>query len=132
LILLTDKEVCLSFADDSYLPKGNKSLLHLIQDVEKSLEAMTKWLRASGLEAYCSPNTDHHLQTRIQAKQTLNVLGISFDAKMCWALQVSNALRKSKKALNAIKLTRKVFNVKELIQTITKEEDKELKIRPVT
>jgi hypothetical protein len=73
---------------------------------------MTKWLSDSGLRVneektmWVQYKSNTIRITRIQVKQTLNVLGIIFDAKMCWAPQVSNALRKGKKALNAIKLTK--------------------------
>jgi hypothetical protein len=47
---LWDLIPCLSFADDSYLPKTIKVLQQLIKDMDKSLEAMTKWLKKSGLK----------------------------------------------------------------------------------
>jgi hypothetical protein len=40
-----EKQVSLYFANGSYLPKCSKSLPQLINHMEKSLEAMTKWLR---------------------------------------------------------------------------------------
>ena len=38
------------FVDDSSVIRWNKSLALLIVDMEKSLEAITKWLRKSGLK----------------------------------------------------------------------------------
>ena len=38
-----------AFADDKYVQKLNVSLAKLIIDIEKSLEAITKWLKKSGL-----------------------------------------------------------------------------------
>jgi hypothetical protein len=32
-----------AFADDTFIPKANVSLPLLIKDMEKSLEAITKW-----------------------------------------------------------------------------------------
>ncbi len=39
-----------AFADDSYILRWKNSLPELISDLEKSLEAITKWLRDSGLK----------------------------------------------------------------------------------
>jgi hypothetical protein len=47
---LWDLIPCLSFADDSYLPKSNKVLPQLLKDMKKSLETMTKWLKKSELK----------------------------------------------------------------------------------
>jgi hypothetical protein len=45
-----DDEDLSAYADDTYVPRWNLSLEQLIKDVEKSLEAITKWLRDSGLK----------------------------------------------------------------------------------
>ncbi len=47
---LWDLIPCFSFALDSYLPKSNKVLPQLIRHMEKSLEAINKWLKKSGLK----------------------------------------------------------------------------------
>jgi hypothetical protein len=44
-----DVEFMLAFADDNYLPKVNCAIPSLIKDMEKPHEAITKWLRNSGL-----------------------------------------------------------------------------------
>jgi hypothetical protein len=49
----------------------------------------------------------------------MNVLGSIFNAKLSWATQVTLTIRKVNKATNAIRLTRKHFNTKQLIQIIT-------------
>ena len=38
------------FADDSFITKSNESVTELIKDMEKSLEAITKWLKQSGMK----------------------------------------------------------------------------------
>ena len=45
-----DLEKMTCFADDISVLRWNKSLTLLIEDMEKSLEAITKWLRKSGLK----------------------------------------------------------------------------------
>jgi dsDNA-binding SOS-regulon protein len=39
-----------NYADDNYVIRWNKCLTALIADMEKSLEAITKWLKKSGLK----------------------------------------------------------------------------------
>jgi hypothetical protein len=45
-----------AFADDTFIPRSNKSLALLRLDLEKSLEAIRKWLKQSGLEVNQSKN----------------------------------------------------------------------------
>ena len=47
------------------------------------------------------------------SKDSMNVLGISFDCKLNWHKQIQLAITKSNKALNAIKLISKHFNKNE-------------------
>ena len=44
----------------------------------------------------------------------MNVLGVTFDSKMNWQIQVSNAIAKAQKALYTLKLIRKFFSHKEM------------------
>ena len=44
----------------------------------------------------------------------MNVLGIAFDSKMQWYIQVAQAISKVKKAQHAIMLIRKYFNKHDL------------------
>jgi hypothetical protein len=38
-----------AFVDDTFIPMSNTSLTKLITDLEKKIEAITKWLKKSGL-----------------------------------------------------------------------------------
>ena len=58
-------------------------------------------------------------QTVLKSKNHINVLGIIFDSKLNWHLQVNNAITKSKKALHAISLIKKYFTSSELLSIIT-------------
>ena len=49
----------------------------------------------------------------------MNVLGVSFDSKLNWQIQIQNSITKAKKALNAIKLIRNFFTKNELLTLIT-------------
>ena len=55
----------------------------------------------------------------VNSSDSINLLGVQFDSRMQWSKHVSSAIIKSGKALNAIKLIRKYFNTKELVQLIT-------------
>ena len=49
----------------------------------------------------------------------VNVLRVIFDSKLQWAPQVANCISKSLSALNAIRLIKKFFTKKELLQLVT-------------
>ena len=120
------------FADDSFITKSNESLTELIKDMEKSLEAITKWLKQSGMkvnqnktEAFLFYKQDiAPIQlkvgnARIQSKKSINVLGVIFDSKLKWENHVLSAIKKANRSLNAIRLIRKFFNRNELLALIT-------------
>ena len=122
----------LAFADDSYDVKTNKNKNTLVEDMKKSLESITKWLKKSGLKVN-NEKTDLCLFYRhdtsavslnlgditLKSKNEINVLGVLFDSKMQWSNQVAKTIKKASKALNAIKLIRKYFTSKELLQLLT-------------
>ena len=55
----------------------------------------------------------------IKSNKSINVLGVIFDSKLQWADHIAHALKKSFKALNAIRLIKKIFTQKELLSLIT-------------
>ncbi len=82
-----------AFADDNNVPKINFVLQNPIKDVEMSLEAITKWLRDSGLvvnqtktdlclfcKKDCIPVTITIGQARITSNKQINILGVIFDS----------------------------------------------------
>ena len=121
-----------AFADDTFIPMSNSSITKLITDMEKSIEAITKWLKQSGLivnqektEAclfYKNDCAQVNLkvgENRILTKKSMNVLGVIFDCKLQWSDHVAGALTKSNRSLNAIKIIRKHFSTKELTTLVT-------------
>jgi hypothetical protein len=56
---------------------------------------------------------------RIVTTKQMNVLGIIFDCKLQWNAQVCKCLKKANKSLCALKLIRKYFKTKELLQILT-------------
>ena len=116
-----------NFADDNFIIRWNRSLPGLIVDLEKELEMICKWLRASGLVVNSSktelclfhPNDQPVTTIRvcnvpIKCKKSMNVLGVSFDSKLNWSEQVSNAIAKSNKTLYAIKMIKRFFKPSEI------------------
>ena len=55
----------------------------------------------------------------IRSSKTINVLGVIFDQKLQWTEQIAHCTANSSKALTAIKMIKKIFNTKELLQLIT-------------
>ena len=129
---LFEIEDLLAFADDTFIPRVGDSLTKLITDMEKSLEAITKWLRQSGLVVnrtkteICvfnrrdiAPVSVKLGPDNIMSKNQISVLGVIFDSKLQWSQQVSQSIQKANKALCAIKLISRYFNTKELLQLLT-------------
>ena len=121
----------LAFADNTFINRVGEDKGALISDMEKSLEAITKWMKQSGLKIN-EDKTEICLFSRhdvqpvrvkihnelVTTSDTINVLGVLFDSKMQWSKHIHSAVTKSNRALNAIKLIRKYFNSKELVQLI--------------
>ena len=51
----------------------------------------------------------------IKSNKSMNVLGVIFDSKLQWADHIAHALKKSMKALIAIRLIRKFFTQNKLL-----------------
>ena len=55
----------------------------------------------------------------IKSNKTIGILGVIFDLKLQWSDHIANAIKKSTKSLNAIRLIRKFFTKKELLNLVT-------------
>ena len=121
-----------TFADDNFIIRWNTCMEALINDMQKDLESMTKWLRDSGMkvnEAKTEICVFHRMDCRqismtinqipIKSVNSMNVLGVQFDTKMNWSQQVNKCVKKAKTALHAIKLIKGYFTCNELKQLIT-------------
>ena len=119
---LFDLDDLVNFADDNFCVEWNTSLPRLILNLEKRLEMITKWLRDSGLVVNESktevclfhkndqPQISITLQgVSITSKKSMNVLGVIFDPKLNWQLQVANAISKASRALFALRLLKRFF-----------------------
>ena len=121
-----------NFADDNFIIRWSNSRTELGSDLERSLEAISVWLRGSGLAVNESKTelcqfhrpdqpslTINLFNSKINSKSTMNVLGVTFDNKMQWSAQVSNAILKANCSLCAIRLIKKYFRKDELRTLLT-------------
>ena len=96
------------------------------------LENCIKWLVQSGMkvnEAKTSLCLFHGRDTApieiivngaiIKSSCTINVLGVLFDQKLQWSEHISLCTSKSSKALTAVRMIKKYFTTKELLQIVT-------------
>ncbi len=94
----------------------------LISNMEKDLEIMTKWLKDSGLKVNesttelclfhrkdCLKITIRLNSKTVYSNTSMNVLGITFDSKLQWSQQVAYVVKKSAKALHAIRPIKPFF-----------------------
>jgi hypothetical protein len=129
---LFDIEEFSAYADDTNIPRWNDSLNSLVINMEESLDKITNWLGESGLLVNTSKteiclfyNQDTApVSVRVQGipvvtKKSMNVLGVIFDSKLCWSEQVTSAVNSANCSLNAIKIIRKFFSSRELINLVT-------------
>jgi hypothetical protein len=117
------------FADDNYIIRRGKQLSVLVNQMGLALEIIIKWLRQSGLKVN-DAKTEICLFYRkdtppinivingneITSAKSINVLGVTFDSKLNWQTHVQNAVKKSSKSLQAIKIIKKHFKKTELMQ----------------
>ena len=116
-----------NFADDNFVVAWNKSLAALIDDMERNLEMIIKWLRDSGLQVnedkteVClfhrndQPTTTIRiLGNSVKTKREMNVLGVLFDSKLSWGPHVAQAICKANKSLYAIRTIKKFFNLAQI------------------
>jgi hypothetical protein len=91
-----------------FIPAKRKQIAEqLMNEMEKLLEAMTKWLQDLDLEVN-EAKTEVCLffkcdvvwilinmwNTKINSKLMWNILGVIFHTKLCWALHVSNSIKR--------------------------------------
>ena len=127
-----DIDFALAFADDNFIPKINTCKIDLVKDMEKSLTAVTKWLKESGLKVNDSktelclffkhdtaPVTIKLSDDSIVSNNSINILGVLFDTKLTWSAHITKTITKAYKSLNAIKLIRKYFSIKETLLLLT-------------
>ena len=55
----------------------------------------------------------------IISKKVINILGVSFDSKLQWCSHIAATSNKALKALNAIRIIKKIFNKKEILELVT-------------
>ena len=111
---------------------SNRDKTVLVGLMENKLERIKNWLNKSGMKVndaktchclfYKNDTTPIRVRLNdiiITSKKSINVLGVIFDQKLQWHEHISFSISKSIKALNAIRLIRRVFSKHELLQLIT-------------
>ena len=121
-----------NFADDNFILTFNRNKNLCKFEMEAKLKIITKWLKDSGLKVNESKTELCHFHrndtppveisvnnTIIKSKDTMNVLGVTFDSKLNWSKHVANQVAKSSRALHAIKMIRKFFFKDEILSLLT-------------
>ena len=129
---LFDLQKLSNYADDNYIVRWNKCIESLIIDMKKSLEAITKWLKESGLKVNESKTeiclfhrSDRKIiiieinNVQIRSTPQINVLGVTFDSKLQWNEHIAKTIKKSNRNLHAIRIIAKFFKLDELKTFIT-------------
>ena len=129
---LFDLEKLVFYADDGFGLVRNRDRQVLVNLMERKLEIVVNWLSKSGMKVN-EAKTDlclfHYKDAApiivkfngvsMVSSRKINVLGVIFDQKLQWSDHVAHCIQKSRKALTAIRLIKKFFTTKELLQLIT-------------
>lgn len=91
-----------NFADDSFIIQWSSTIPELIDNLQRDLEMIMKWLKDSGVVvnksktelclSHCrdtEPITIVLNNNMITSKPTINVLGVLFDSNLQWSNQVA-------------------------------------------
>ena len=129
---LLTKEDPISYADDSYLIRGNKSKEVALQRLQFQCEKVTKWMTDSGLKVNVGKTelvVFHRMDTStgmirmngvdVTSKKEISVLGVIFDSKLEWAMQVEKSVRKARSALQGLRIISRFFTTPEKLMLLT-------------
>ena len=122
----------ISYADDNYQVAISKSKNEALEALQEKVIEAEHWMSGSGLKVNVEKTemvVFHRYETGrseirvgntvITSKSTMKVLGIHFDSRMSWDIQVDNAILNSRKSLHALRLVRTFFTDKEMIKLVT-------------
>jgi hypothetical protein len=129
---LLEKEDAISYADDNYLIKGNRNKEVALQRLQFQVQKVEKWLTSSGLKVNVEKTEIaifHKTDTattsikindiEIHTKKQMSILGVIFDSKLEWSLQVENLVRKARSSLQGLRILNKYFTTPERLVFIT-------------
>ena len=129
---LFDIEKITFYADDGFGLEWNRDRLVAAELILKKLKNCESWLTKSGMKVneqktgLClfhnndtAPIVINFNGADIRSTQNINVLGVIFDQKLQWSDHVAQSILKSNRALNAIRLLKRHFTTKELLQLLT-------------
>ena len=121
-----------NFADDNFIIQAHINKTFLCENMQTELIKLVKWLKGSGLKVNESktelclfykldvaPVTLNISGNVISSKTSMGVLGVIFDSKLQWVQHIASAIKKANQALSAIKLIKKYFTKKELLELLT-------------
>jgi hypothetical protein len=122
----------LTYADDNYQLGINKNKELALNDLQRQVIEAEQWMSGSGLKVNVEKTelvVFHRFetgrgditvgQTVIKSQNSMNVLGIRFDSRLAWDLQVDAAILKSRKKLHALRGLRRYFSEQEMVEIIT-------------
>jgi len=129
---IVNTEDLTAYADDTYQIEIRKVKTEVIRLLEIKLQRVELWYKQSGLKVNVDKteivlfhrtdiksevvNLNGHL---INTKQSMKVLGIIFDSKLEWMLQVESNVISARKTTQALRIVRRYFTCSERIQLLT-------------
>jgi hypothetical protein len=129
---LLEKEDLISYADDSYLIRGNKNKETALQRLQFQIQKVQNWLTSSGLKVniekteivifYKTDTATTSIKlnkVEVHTKKQMLVLGVIFGSKLEWSFQVENLVKKARCALQGLRVLNRYFTSPERLILIT-------------
>lgn len=125
-------EKILAYADDNYPIGIGKTKDAALADLQQKVIMAEKWMSGSGLKVnlqktelcvfYRHDSGKGQISVNdviIKSGSCMNVLGIKFDSRLDWGLQVEKSINEARKAAQAIRMIRSHFQSHELLKLVT-------------
>jgi len=125
-------EKILAYADDNYPIGIGKTKDAALADLQQKVIMAEKWMSGSGLKVNLQKTElcvfHRHDSGKgqisvndviIKSGSCMNVLGIKFDSRLDWSLQVEKSINEARKAAQAIRMIRSHFQSHELLKLVT-------------
>jgi len=122
-----------AYADDSYLIRGENNITDLKESIQKSLKELYEWFKRSGMSVNLSKTelmiiNPKKTKTEIKididdisftSKQSMNILGVTFDNALTWSEHINNAINKTKSLIFGLRRLRFYLTTEELLNLVS-------------
>jgi len=128
------KDDLVAYADDAYVLISGVDNKSLITSASVVMDKHVKWLESIGMvvnvgkteavlfsKHYEPPVTLTVGNTSFDTTQSMNILGVTFDAQLNWNQQVDKVLDRAKRAMNGLRILQKSLRINKFVKILTSQ-----------